>query len=224
MHLLLLSATPFEISETADWLSNRSLSHNASNAELLISGIGQMQTGYTLQKRIQSGHPDLVIQAGIGGSPSAADMGKVFAIRTEQIGDLGVMEKSGFYNLFEMGLEEPGRIPFTDGKLVNPYQQLLRWSGLPVKDGVTVNEIKSSDSPGFLRNTDPLVESMEGAALHYVCLMEKIPFLQIRAISNLLGDRDKSRWKLNQAMENLHATLVTLIQKLENAEETLFRV
>jgi futalosine hydrolase len=65
---------------------------------------------------------------------------------------------------------------------------------------------------------------MEGAALHYVCLMEKIPFLQIRAISNMTGDRDKSRWKLKEALKSLHEELVVMIQKLEKADETLFRI
>ena len=78
--------------------------------------------------------------------------------------------------------------------------------------------------PDFNEMTVPVVESMEGAALHYVCLMEKIPFLQIRSVSNVLGDRDKSRWKIKEAGQNLHQTLVTLIQKLEKADETLFRI
>ena len=89
---------------------------------------------------------------------------------------------------------------------------------------ITVNEIKSSDFTGFQRNQLPVVESMEGAALHYVCLMEKIPFLQIRSVSNVMGDRDKNRWKIKEAIENLHETLVFLIQKLEKADETLFRI
>jgi futalosine hydrolase len=54
--------------------------------------------------------------------------------------------------------------------------------------------------------------------------MEKIPFLQIRSVSNLLGDRDKSRWKIKEARESLHESLVSLIQKLEKEDETLFRI
>jgi futalosine hydrolase len=65
---------------------------------------------------------------------------------------------------------------------------------------------------------------MEGAALHYVCLMEKVPFLQIRAISNITGDRDKNRWKLKESLKSLHEVLVVMIQKLEKTDETLFRI
>ena len=224
MFPLIVSATKFEISKMDSWLKSRAISPNAPVAELLISGIGQLQTAYTLLAKIHSRRPDLIIQAGIGGSESAEDIAKVFAVRSEMIADLGVMDRTGFRNVFDLGLDDPERFPFHKGKLKNPYQFLLEWTGLPVLDGITVNEIKSIDFSGFQRNPVPVVESMEGAALHYICLMEKIPFIQIRSISNILGDRDKSRWKLKEARESLHDALVFLIQKLEKADETLFRI
>jgi len=190
----------------------------------LITGIGQLQTSYALQNKIRFERPNFVIQAGIGGAATKEEIGKVYAIGSEEIADLGVMEKAGFSNMFDMGLDNPDRFPFSEGKLKNPYQFLLEWTGLTVLDGITVNEIKSSDFADFQRNRAPVVESMEGAALHYVCLMEQVPFLQIRSISNLTGDRDKSRWKLKEAIKSLHETLVHLIQKLEKADETLFRI
>jgi len=224
MLLLLASATDFEISETASWLSNHTIGLNALKAKLLITGIGQLQTAYTLQNKIRFERPDLVIQAGIGGAATKEEIGKVYAIGSEQIADLGVMEKAGFSNIFDMGLDNPDRFPFSEGKLKNPYRFLLEWTGLPVLDGITVNEIKSSDFSDLQRNSSLVVESMEGVALHYVCLMEQVPFLQIRSLSNLTGDRDKSRWKIKEAIKSLHETLVHLIQKLEKADETLFRI
>jgi futalosine hydrolase len=224
MHLLLLSATDLETSETATWINNYILGLNALKPKLLIGGIGQLQTAYALQNRIRVERPGLVIQAGIGGSPVKDDIGKVYAIGSEHIADLGVMEKTGFTDIFDMGLENRDRFPFRDGKLDNPYKSLLEWTGLPVLDGVTVNGIRSSDVVGFQRNPLRVVESMEGAALHYVCLMEKIPFLQIRAISNITGDRDKSRWKLKEALKSLHEELVVMFQKLQKTDETLFRI
>jgi futalosine hydrolase len=224
MLLLLVSATDIEISETTAWLNNRTIGLNALKPKLLISGIGQLQTAYSLQNKIRFERPDLVIQAGVGGASTKEEMGKVFVIGSEEIADLGVLEKAGFSNIFDMGLDYPDRFPFSAGKLKNPYKFLLDWVGLPVLDGITVNEIKSADFAGFQRNRSPVVESMEGAALHYVCLMEQIPFLQIRSVSNMLGDRDKSRWKFKEARESLHKTLVILIQKLEKADETLFRI
>jgi futalosine hydrolase len=224
MLLLLVSATDFEISETIDWLNTRTIPHNVQNPELLITGIGQLQAAYALEKKIMEHRPHLVVQAGIGGSSSKRDIGHTYAIRSEILGDLGVRGKTGFQSLFDLDLEKPNQPPFQEGKLKNPYYSLLSWTALPQKDGITVNEIKSADFAEFQRNPESVVESMEGAALHYVCLMEKIPFLQIRSVSNLTGERDKTRWKIKEAMENLHESLVILIQKLEKADETLFRI
>jgi futalosine hydrolase len=223
MHLLLLSATDLEISETTTWLDNHTLGLNALKPKLLIGGIGQLQTAYALQNRIRLERPALVIQAGIGGA-GTQQLGKVYAIASEQQADLGVMDKTGFTNIFDLGLENRDRFPFRNGKLHNPYGSLLAWTGLPILDGVTVNEIKSESVTYFQRIRPNVVESMEGAALHYVCLMEKVPFIQIRSISNVTGDRDKSRWKLKEALKNLHEELVIMIQKLEEANEILFRI
>ncbi|ULT38317.1 hypothetical protein KRR40_24600 [Niabella defluvii] len=54
---------------------------------------------------------------------------------------------------------------------------------------------------------------MEGAALHYVALMEKIPFLQIRGISNYVGERDKRKWNFKDAIDNLNNELVRIVEQ-----------
>jgi len=224
MLMLLVSATEFEISETAEWLNSTYRDNNAEKPELLISGIGQLQTAYALQKKLGTHRPDLIIQAGIGGTLSPENLGKSFVILSEEIADLGAQEKGGFMNIFEMGLAGSDDFPFKHGKLPNPYLNLLGWTELPQSDGITVNEIKPEKLNCIQRNPRPVVESMEGAALHYVCLMEKIPFLQIRAISNIVGERDKTHWKLKKAINDLNKSLISLIQKLEQADETLFRI
>jgi futalosine hydrolase len=53
----------------------------------------------------------------------------------------------------------------------------------------------------------PDIESMEGAAFHYVCLSLGVPFLQIRSISNRVGERDKRKWEMKTAIANLNRAL-----------------
>jgi futalosine hydrolase len=55
---------------------------------------------------------------------------------------------------------------------------------------------------------------MEGAAFHFVCLQQKIPFIQIRSISNSVGERDKTKWVIKDAVNNLNSELVKLINDL----------
>jgi futalosine hydrolase len=54
---------------------------------------------------------------------------------------------------------------------------------------------------------------MEGAGLHYVALMEKLPFLQIRSVSNFIGERDKTKWEMKKSITNLNRALQQLITK-----------
>jgi futalosine hydrolase len=60
---------------------------------------------------------------------------------------------------------------------------------------------------------------MEGAALHYVCLMENIPFLQIRSISNYAGQRNKAKWNFNDSIQNLNRELVSFFNRLKQIEQ-----
>ena len=58
------------------------------------------------------------------------------------------------------------------------------------------------------------IESMEGAAFHYVCLQEKIKFLQLRSISNIAGERDKTKWTMKEAIVNLNIELKKLVKNI----------
>ena len=55
---------------------------------------------------------------------------------------------------------------------------------------------------------------MEGAAFHYVCLKEHVPFAQVRAISNFVTPRDKSQWQMKKAITNLNKWLIKFIEGL----------
>ncbi len=54
---------------------------------------------------------------------------------------------------------------------------------------------------------------MEGAAFHYACLQENIPFLQLRSISNYVEVRDKSKWKIQLAIKELNDTLIKYFER-----------
>jgi len=79
-----------------------------------------------------------------------------------------------------------------------------------------VNRITTGDQliQQILKKYEPGIESMEGAALHYTCREFNTPFIQIRAISNYIGERDKSHWKLKEAIDLLNEVLLQYIDKL----------
>jgi futalosine hydrolase len=209
MQILVIAATAQEI-EPFTTTNNR--------FDVLITGVGVPSTMYHLQKRIHQMDYDCIIQAGIAGSFSTdIELGKVVLIKQDCFADLGIEEKGNYNPIFNMGFADKDEFPFTDGWLVNANEALLN-SNLPKVKAATVNKVSDSalQKQQFISSFNADIETMEGAALHYVCLQEAIPFLQIRSISNYVGERNKTKWKLKDAIENLNKELATLINGLTN--------
>ncbi|HEY6900229.1 MAG TPA: futalosine hydrolase [Puia sp.] len=211
MHILLASATTFEIQPTIDYLGEK------STVVPLITGIGSLATTWSLTAQIRQTRPDLIIQAGIAGCFTGRRPGEVVAVREEIQGDLGVWEEERFKTTFDLKLADPDKAPFSGGKLVNPHGRLLALTGLDTVTAITVNEITTDPVriKWYQQNSRAVVESMEGAGLHFVGLQEKIPFLQLRSISNDIGVRDKTKWDIRSAIANLNEQLITLLGKLK---------
>jgi futalosine hydrolase len=104
-------------------------------------------------------------------------------------------------------------IPYKKGWLINTNKEVLKKTKLKIVKGISVNQISTSKQMiKFYRDVfDPVTESMEGAALHYVCLMENVPFVQIRSISNYIGERNKKKWDMMDSIANLNDTLIKTI-------------
>ena len=206
MQILLIAATEMEIQQRVA----------GNNIDVLITGVGIPATMYHLQKRLLQIDYDLVIQAGIAGSfGKAPAMGETVLVQQDAFGDLGTEKEEEFCTLFDANLADKNEAPFTDGWLTNKNEWLDN-SPLQKVKAVTVNKV--SDDRLLTRQLEaafhPHIESMEGAALHYVCLLEQIPFLQIRTISNCVGERNKAKWKLEDAVKNLNSELEQLIVQI----------
>jgi len=46
------------------------------------------------------------------------------------------------------------------------------------------------------RRQKPQIESMEGAAFMYACIIHKVPFAQVRAVSNVVERRNRAAWNI----------------------------
>lgn len=217
MHILLIAATTFEIQAVTDFLQVHSDAFPRHTISIQVTGIGSMATTYHLLKSICENRPEYVLQAGIGGSFSRHFApGRVVLVEKEMTGDLGVEENGVFKTLFDMGLQQDDEHAATSKWLVNPHTVNWEGQGLALVSGVTVNEITTQASriEQLQQNYGVTVESMEGAALHYVCLQEGIPFLQIRSISNYVGERDKKQWKMQEAITALNDQLINILKTL----------
>ena len=216
MYILLTAATSFEIDPTLALLEKSEFNFNNHEIEVLITGIGQAAATYILTYNLQNKRPDLVIQAGIAGTfTNELLLGQTVFVKQDAFGDLGMEEKEIFTSVFDAGFANKNNPPFTDGSLINEHP-LLDNASLQIVKAVTVNKVSDSlvQKQQLINCFAPQIETMEGAALHYVCLQENIPFIQIRSISNEVGERDKSKWKMKEAIENLNNELQKLMNEI----------
>ncbi len=216
MNCLVVAATVIEITSFLEYYrAKKGLPANV-NIDVLITGIGLTATTYSVTRQLQIKRPDIIIQAGVGGCfDTTIPLGSVFAIKQEAIADQSVIELDKLKTLFDLKLVPQNQHPFSNGWLVNK-SELLKKSKLQKVKGVSVNEITTSKQKVkfYKKAFDPVVESMEGAALHYVCLMEKIPFLQLRSVSNYIAERNKKNWDMKASIINLNNELTSLLHKL----------
>lgn len=217
MTSLLLAATHIEIAPFMESIRHKEVVNKIPEMDLLIGGIGLTATTYALTKYLHIKRPDCIIQAGVGGCFDASlPLGTVVAVKNETIADQSVMELKTLKTLFDLKLLPEEQAPYKKGKLPNDTALLKLFKGKKV-NGISVNEITTDKERVKLykQQFNPVVESMEGAALHYVARMEKIPFLQLRAMSNYIGERNKKKWKMKDAIGNLNESLLKLLLNLK---------
>jgi len=206
MKLLVVAATEAEVSIYKEQAPD--------GADLLITGVGMTATTYALTKHLQHHQYDMVLQAGVGGSfDSSVPLGSILFVSAERYGDLGAEDRDSYIDIFDMGLLGGNTHPHTNSMLINPILPTLAGIDLPKVKGLTVNTVSGSETTIARRRAyGCTVESMEGAAFHYVCLMEGVAFAQVRSISNYVTPRDKSQWKMKDAIINLNNWLISFSQ------------
>lgn len=218
MNCLIVAATAKEIAPFLAFYRNQEKEPAASiQIDVLISGIGMTATTYHLTKYFSLKKPELVIQAGVAGCfDTAIPLGSVLAVKQDTIADESVVELRKLKTLFELNLVPQNKFPYKNGWLINTDKTLLKSTGLKIVKGISVNQITTSAKmiQFYKEEFNPVTESMEGAALHYVCLAEKIPFLQLRSISNYIGERNKKKWNMAESIKALNTVLINFLNKL----------
>lgn len=186
--ILLVSASEIEAFKSVD--------QRFSN---VVTGVGITATTFCLTKELITNQYDLVINMGIAGSFNTAfKIGDVVQVGSDMFSELGVEDNGRFVPAHEM-------------KLVSAEDMVFRTNselgGLPKVDGITVNKVHGSVSTieAVKRQFNPDIETMEGAAVAYVCQQFGVPWVQIRAISNQVEPRNRDAWNIPLAIENLHA-------------------
>ena len=206
--VLIVAATHKEL-QAADGLCMEGCS-----LSFLVTGIGAPATAYALGTSLATQSFNAVIQVGVAGSFTPAHpVGSVVLVARDCFADFGIDNRGNFVGAPEMGFLSEESVYTGDGFLENPcVSGLPEWApllGLPAVTGITVQTVSGSRDLISLRRSlfRPDVESMEGAALFYACLKQKVPFMALRAISNPVEPRNPKHWQISVALEALSQTL-----------------
>jgi len=187
---------------------------------LLVSGVGSISTAWALKQWISINEkPDLAINAGIAGSyRDELIIGDVVMPLSDCFADAGIEDGDNFLTLAEAGLISANEFPFREGFLYTDtrYSDKMKSILKPVR-AITVNTATGSEisRERLLKKFNPDIETMEGATFFYICARENIPFLALRAISNKVEPRNKSKWDIALALNNLSEKLNEVILTLK---------
>jgi futalosine hydrolase len=172
------------------------------STDLLICGPGIPASMFNTMQLLFSKKFDNILLAGIAGSyDEKLTAGNLVCVESEQFADIGVHDEIKFTSLCNH--KEWAEI-YHNGKINNPNRDLMMDTHLPL---VTSNTVNLNNLP-FEGVPTAAIENMEGAGLFMIFNEMKIPFLEIRAISNQVSERNKSKWDIHLAVQNLSDYLV----------------
>ncbi len=180
---------------------------------IIISGAAALPMTYRYTRYLSSfAKPDYVIQVGIAGAfDESLSPGELVEVSEEFIAGFGAEERDGaVLDMFDLGLWHKGVFPFTaEGSIINPKAPFN--AGLMTVRGLTIN-IGSGRAESIyglkVKYPDAQVETMEGGHFFYVSALMKVPFVQIRAISNYVEPRARDKWEIDKAISALNDYLL----------------
>lgn len=213
MRVLIVSATAGEASPVRETFADGVC--RGHQVALLVTGVGLVATAARVATALSQQQYDLAINIGVCGSFDAAlPPGTAVHVVSECLPELGAEDGDEFLSARELQLVGADEFPFRNGCLVPlapaPNAALDR---LPRVRGISVNTVHGNDASiaAVVRRWSPQVESMEGAAFVYACLIHQVPSAQVRVVSNMVERRNRATWKMTEAIEVLGKTALAVL-------------
>lgn len=153
--------------------------------EGLVCGVGPVEAAAATAGRLAGElRPAAVLHVGIAGGRGLAS-GSVVIGSEAVYCDLGA------------GIPVVDRVAPAGGLLAAARAALPDAIVLPIGTSALVGSV-----PGDVR-----VEAMEGFGVLRACALAGVPALELRVVSNEIGEPDRSRWDVTGALETLRTTL-----------------
>jgi futalosine hydrolase len=168
-----------------------------------------------------------VVSAGIAGGfvlpdEALAEIGSLALANRMIAADLGAESPDGFLSLDKLGYGT-ATLP-ADPSLTERLAKLLADAGLRPRrgDALTVATVTGTAARAAeLRARYPcaITEGMEGFGIANAALACGVPALELRAVSNAVGPRDRSAWRIGDALAALTAAAPALALLLPSPKD-----
>jgi len=224
MRILLAAATKNEMLPILDQFKPAQVAQNLFTAtkpsntiDFLITGIGILSTGVEMGSHLKDNTYDLAVNLGIAGTYAPSFVpGEVVEVISDGPGGFGAMDEGQYQSVFKLGLIDTREPPWVNGRIVASFQ--LHFQSLRKLRKVHGLTVQLMNAESMLNRTDhqhqPEIETMEGAAFFFACHKFQIPCLQLRAISNAVNERDRSKWHNHLAINNLNDMIIKIVGEL----------
>ena len=226
MRVLLVAAVALELTPLLEKFaapSNSSsrltrYSYCGHDVDVLFTGVGMVAASAWCSRVLGEQRYDLAFNVGVCGSfdPALAPGAVVHVVR-DRLAELGAEDGEEFLSLAELGLQDQDEWLFAREELVNPAPpRLAALEKLAAVSAITVNTVHGNERSIelALQRFKPQVETMEGGAFMYACMIHGVTFAQIRAVSNVVERRNRAAWRMPEAIANLGATTLTILESL----------
>ncbi|MFD8148570.1 futalosine hydrolase [Streptomyces sp. NPDC059708] len=171
-------------------------------ADVLVGGVGPAAAAAATATALALADYSLVISAGIGGGfAPAAPLGSLVVADALVAADLGAETPEGFVPVRELGFGRSVHLPPAD-----LAARAAEATGALLAPVLTVSTVTGSAARAAeLTARHPLAgaEAMEGFGVAEAAAAHGLPVLEIRAVSNAVGPRDRAAWRIGEALAAL---------------------
>lgn len=180
----------------------------AAAVTAVAGGVGPSAAASVTATALALGSYDLALNVGVAGAFREGGLaeGDVAVANVITAADLGAWAPAGFLDLSVMGLDGAGGVACPSTWVEHVHQQLLL-AGVPSRCGMilTLSAMTGTDSRAIelFERHHALAEAMEGAGMAEAATRWGLPVMEIRSMSNLVGDRDREVWQLGPALGRL---------------------
>lgn len=211
MRVLIVAATEGELARGVTDASR----HRVTT---LVTGVGMVATATHVSRALVRETYDLALNVGLCGAfDRTLALGAVVHVVRDHLSEVGVEDGPTFVPGTTAGLIPSDEFPYVDGRLTNTtHPGCAALDALPRVSGITVNAVHGDERSieAVMARCHPQVESMEGAAFLYACLVAGVPCLQVRAVSNYVERRNRTAWRIPEAVSALGRVTTEILRQV----------